>query len=244
MNDRPDNAFLRCLPPKSFDQLRVHLTSMDVPLGAHLFHDGEKNDWVYFPESSLLSLIAASANGESVETAMAGIEGAAGLSEACGSQISSVDAVVQVDGRAWRAPAGVCRHLALSDPEFSSCAWRLAELQLIESRQSAVCQAMHPVERRFARWMCESSDRCGGRNPLPMTQEFLAALLGVQRTTVSSFASALQRKGVINYKRGQIELLDRAALEHLACDCRRLTRAQRNRLGFKIDGSVYAPSRL
>ena len=236
MIDRPDNAFLRSLTQKSFDQLKDHLISVEVQLGSYLFHDGEKSAWVYFPETSLLSLIAASAKGESVETSMVGKEGAAGLMEACGSQISSVDAVVQVDGRAWRAPAAICRAMIMSDPDFSACAWRHAELQLIESRQSALCQAMHPVERRFARWMCESYDRCGGRDPLPMTQEFLAAMLGVQRTTVSSFASALQRKGAINYKRGRVELLDLEALGQLACDCRRVTVDQRARLGFSTSG--------
>ncbi len=100
---------------------------------------------------------------------------------------------------------------------------------------------MHPVEQRFARWLLESFDRCGGRNPLPMTQEFLAAMLGVQRTTVSSFAAGLQRKGLINYRRGRVEIVDRDGLEGLACDCRKVIVRQRERLGFPTMVTALSP---
>jgi CRP-like cAMP-binding protein len=233
MIERPSNAFLRGLSDETYAQLQGHLQSVELALGAYLQRPEERVDWVYFPETSLLSLIASHANGESVETSMAGNEGSAGLFEACGSQVSGVDCIVQVDGRALRAPGSACRALAQSNADFSSQGWRLAELQIAESRQSGLCQAMHPVDRRFARWMLESTDRSGGRNPLPMTQEFLAAMLGVQRTTVSSFAAELQRKGVITYRRGQIELTDTVRLEAMACDCRQETQRQRQRLGFQ-----------
>ena len=94
------------------------------------------------------------------------------------------------------------------------------ELQIGESRQSALCQADHKVEQRFSRWLLESFDRTRGRNPLPFTQEYLAAMLGVQRTTVSTFAAELRAEGLIGYSRGRIELLDFAGLEARACECR------------------------
>lgn len=234
VTDRPRNAFLRNLTSNTYDELREQLVPVDLVLSAYLQHSEERTEWVFFPETSLLSMIASTPAGERVETSMAGNEGAAGLTEACGSQHSGVDCVVQVDGRAWRAPASVCRNLARSNQDFGASAWRLAELQLLESRQSALCQAMHTVERRFARWLCESVDRCGGRNPLPMTQEFLAAMLGVQRSTVSLFASALQREGIIRYRRGRLDILDRAKLENLACECHASTLHQRARLGFSM----------
>jgi CRP-like cAMP-binding protein len=234
VTDLPKNGFLRSLSDSGFCAIRDHIVQMELPLGAHLFQDGQRVEWVYFPETSLLSMIASGSNGGSVETSMAGNEGVAGLVETCGSQVSNIDCVVQVDGRAWRAPAAVCRRLAFSDPVFGESAWRLAELQLLESRQCTVCQTMHTVERRFARWLMESFERCGGRNPLPMTQEFLAALLGVQRSTVSMFASQLQRSGLIRYARGRITLLDIPGLEAQACDCRTATIAQRARLGLSM----------
>jgi CRP-like cAMP-binding protein len=146
--------------------------------------------------------------------------------------MSGADCIIQVDGRAWRAPAAVCRNLAVSDTDFAARAWLLAELQGLETRQSALCQTLHPVEQRFARWLLESVERCGGRAPLPMTQEFLAAMLGVQRSTVSMFASEIQRRGIIRYRRGRIDILDGMELEALSCECRGATRGHRSRLGF------------
>jgi CRP-like cAMP-binding protein len=233
MSNRPHNAFLRDLNAETFDRLSPHLTEVGLRLGDFVHHAEESVEWVYFPQTCLLSMIATGPSGQTVETSMSGNEGAAGLLEACASRVSGVDCVVQIDGRAWRASAVICRALANSDHSFSSSVLKLAELQLAESRQSVFCQAVHGVEQRFARWMGESSDRCGGRNPLPMTQQFLAAMLGVQRTTVTAFASLLQRQGVIRYRRGVLEIADRPKLEALACECRQQTILQRKRLGFE-----------
>ncbi|CAN5119144.1 Crp/Fnr family transcriptional regulator [soil metagenome] len=232
MNRRPDNAFLNSLPADSYEKLAVNLKSVDLALGARVSLQGGPVDWVYFPETCLLSMISASDAGESVETSMVGAEGAAGVLEAGGSGRSSVECVVQVDGRAWRTPAAHCRKLMASDAGFAAAAWNAVELQMAESRQSALCQAMHPVEARFARWLLESVDRSAGRNPLPLTQEFLAAMLGVQRTTVSAFAARLQREGLMTYSRGKLAVDDEAGMERKSCDCRRAVVAQRRRLGF------------
>jgi CRP-like cAMP-binding protein len=204
--------------------------SVRLELGLYLQHNGVRTEWVYLPTSSLLSMICTNAADQSVETSMAGNEGVAGLQEACGSQVSGVDCVVQVDGLALRAPGDLCRTMAMTNPSFSASAWKIVELQLLESRQSALCHAMHSVEQRFARWMLESMDRSGGRNPLPMTQEFLAAMLGVQRTTVSTYAAQIQREGVISYKRGRLAIVQKAKLEALSCECRRIVQEGRERL--------------
>ncbi len=232
MVERPRNAFLLGLGSESFERLSKHLTFVELGLGRPLMEQTLEAEGVYFPETALLSLISNNDDGRSVETSMAGSEGAAGLLEACGSRESSVDCVVQVDGRAWRSPATDCRRLAFADPEFAKAAWRLVELQMAESRQSGLCQATHSVEARFARWLLESRDRSGGRNPLPMTQEFLAAMLGVQRTTVSTLAAQLQRDGLITYSRGRLRIDDAPGLDALACECRTVTRRQRERLGL------------
>ena len=165
-------------------------------------------------------MIASDRLGRRVESAMIGNEGAGGLMETCGSGTATLHCVVQVDGQAWRAPSSLCRELALSGEGFARRAWTAAELQMFEARQSAFCQARHTVEARFARWLLESLERSGGRNPMPLTQEFVAAMLGVQRTTVSGFASQLQREGLITYHRGSLTLVDEAALERRACECR------------------------
>jgi len=231
---RPENAFLKSLGETSYARLREHLALVTLPHGQDIQRNETDIAWVYFPTTSVLSMIASDRAAQTAETAMAGCEGAGGLIEACGSGVSSIESVAQIDGQAWRSPAAWCRRLSVEEPDFAAAAWRVTELQLAESRQSTLCQAMHKVEERFARWMMESYDRSAGRNPLPLTQEFLAAMLGVQRTTVSQFAGELQRKGLIRYHRGQVELLDTKGLEHLACDCRRVAQDQRARLGFTI----------
>jgi len=232
MTERPTNSFLRGLGAESYRSLSPHLSLVDVVLEDFLYDDGFPVEWVYFPTSSLLSMVCGSASGQSVETSMIGNEGASGLMEACGSRLSSTNCIVQVNGKAWRAPATLCAALARSDMGFSDLAWRLAELQLAETRQSAFCHATHAVVPRFSRWLLESRDRCGGRIPLPMTQDFLASMLGVQRTTVSAFAAQLQQRGLISYRRGKLEILEPTALEKTACECRSVMVGHRNRLGL------------
>ena len=95
---------------------------------------------------------------------------------------------------------------------------------------------MHPVEARFCRWLLESMERTAGRNPLPLTQEFMAAMLGVQRTTVSAFASQLQKEGLITYSRGQLTVVDLAAVGRRGCECHDAVRQERERLGFPAGG--------
>ena len=234
--DRPTNSFLRGLDASSFDQFSEQLAFVELAHGAQVQNNEGKVDWVYFPETCLLSMTASDCSGNSVETSMVGNEGAAGLIEACSSGISTVDSTVQIDGRAWRSPAYLVEQIAASNPSFGAAAWRVAELQLVESRQSGLCQAMHSVEHRFVRWLLECSDRTGRRNPLPLTQDALSLMLGVQRTTVSGVASELQHKGLLRYHRGSLEILDAEGLEHFACDCRRLAKAERARLGLSVVG--------
>lgn len=232
MSSTHKNAFLRSLPPETLAGLTEHLKLVDLTLGQRLQEQGLRCEWIHFSCTALLSLISINGGGQSVETSMAGSEGAAGVLEALGSGQSSVECVVQVDGQAWRMPAGAFRKAVAADPQLNAAAWRLVELQMIESRQSGLCQAMHTVQARFSRWLLESLERSDNRNPLPMTQEFLAAMLGVQRTTVSAFASQLQRDGDITYSRGRLRIEDLGSLQARACDCVAAMREQRNRLGL------------
>ena len=230
MSDRPPNAFLRSLGQPGWDALAPHLARVDMAHGAVLYRPDDRVDWVYFPEAALLSVLTTTAEGQSVETAMCGNEGALGVLEACGSGVGATTSFVQVDGPAWRAPAAVFRTRVLSDEEFARKAWTLIEFQMAESRQSGLCQAIHSVEPRLARWLVESWERSAGRNPMPLTQEFIGAMLGVQRTTVTAFAGQLQKAGLIQYQRGRVEITDIDGLEARACECRQAVRDQRRRL--------------
>ncbi len=227
-----NNALLRSLPPESYDALAEHLEPQEFKLGESHWKPGSKPSHIYFPETAVLSGMALDSSGRTVEASMVGNEGASGLAEAMGSGEFSLEILCQVDGRAWKVPVGIVRELVRADRAFSTRIWQAVEYQMIESRQTALCNALHLVERRFPRWLLESYDRSRGRNPLPLRQEFLAAMLGVQRTTVSMFATELQRTGMISYHRGQIELHDFAGLESRACECRRIIAEQRVRLGL------------
>ena len=240
MSDLQRNAFLSGLEVDSRERIERQLSLVELPLGQKVFEQGKRLEWVYFPADCLISLISLNEGGQTVETAMAGKEGAAGLLEACGSGLCSVEGVVQVDGPAWRAPAEHVRELASSDVSFNAASWRMAELQMAESRQSGLCHAVHPVQARAARWILESMERSGGRNPLPMTQEFMAAMLGVQRTTVSGVAGELRALGTIIYSRGSLRIVDANQLEHLACDCRGIALAQRSRLRLSVPAPFAA----
>jgi CRP-like cAMP-binding protein len=233
MSERPRNAFLRSLGQESYALFSEHLSPIRMELGRMAYEVDGPVDWVYFPETALLSVVQTSEDGRGVETAAVGSEGGLLLLEACASGLSTTTCFTQIDGHAWRAPAAACRALMLSNEDFARCALRLFEMQAIESRQSGMCQALHSVEPRFARWLLECAERAGGRNPMPLTQEFIGAMLGIQRTTVTAFAGQMQKIGLISYTRGRVELLDLEGLEERACECRDVTREQRRRLGLE-----------
>ena len=230
--DRPDNALLRALTPEDFDRLAPHLRPDELKLGDLIYAPEDKVERVTFVETGLLSIVFSSLGGQSVETSMIGREGASGLLEACGSGFSFLTVLVQVEGRGVSLPASVVRDLSDRSAAFRDVLHRYGEAMLAEGRQSVVCQALHPVEQRCARWLIESADRSGCDSRLPLTQEYLAAMLGVQRTTVTPIAAMLQRRGLIRYTRGRIDILDPPGLDRAACECRPNIKAHRKRLGL------------
>lgn len=230
--DRSENIFLRRLDLPEFRVLSEHLHPVKLDQGQSVGHAGARIEWVHFPSTAVISLIALGGDGSAVEASMVGNEGANALAEVLGSGEAAVEMTVQIGGDALRCSAGAIRSVFLSSSKLQSCVWPLMEFQLAEARRSALCIASHPANQRLARWLLESSDRTGGLERLPLTQTFLAAMLCVQRTTVSRVAGELQAAGLITYRRGVVDLLDRPGLEFAACECRTFTREQRDRLGL------------
>lgn len=224
------NDILRALSEEDVTRLIRQGSGVELAFGARLYQPGASVDWVYFPEDALLSLVVATEDGRTAESGMVGHEGAMGLVEACGSGMSALTCIVQAPGPAWRVPAVACRALAAESESFRTVVWRVLEFQLVESRQSATCRSFHPVERRLARWLLECRDRDGGGDTMPVTQEFMAAMLGVQRTTVNSFAKVLQDRRLIDYSRGRVRFVDLDGLETAACECRNVLVGERERL--------------
>ena len=224
------NIILHALSEDDAARLIQSGSRVNLPFGQRLCEPGERVDWVYFPESALLSLVVTTEDGRMAESGMAGSESAMGLVEACGSGTAAFTCIVQSPGPAWRVPASTCRASSAESATFRAVVWRLLEFQLVESRQSATCRSFHPVEQRLARWLLECRDRDGQGDVLPITQEFMASMLGVQRTTVNSFAKVLQNQGLIDYSRGRIRFVDVEGLETAACECRGVLVRERDRL--------------
>jgi CRP-like cAMP-binding protein len=224
------NMLLASLSEEDAAQLTARGALVDLAFGLSIYETGVPITSVYFPEGCLFSLVRSTPDGQTTESGLCGYESALGLLEACGSRTMSASTVVQVGGPAWRVRCEDCQALIAKGGRAAEIAFASAEFQLIEARQSAVCRSFHPAEARLARWMLEYRKRAAVDEVIPMTQEFLAAMLGVQRTTVTAIASEMKISGLIDYSRGRVTLKDMAGLERIACDCSRSLDEERERI--------------
>jgi len=216
----PDNALLRSLSPDDFRALKPHLKLFELRTGAVLYEMEDLVDWVYLPETGLLSLITIMVSGTALETSIVGREGGVGFVEALGSGKMFTRVIVQVPGQAYRVNAKAYREAFDGSAGMRGAVHRQIELLQAEGRQAIACHGLHKVGERFNRWLLECHDLAGGMDVLPLKQEFLAVMLGVSRTTVTRIAKASQAKGLIRYVRGSVQILDREGLERGACECR------------------------
>ncbi|MDB5508704.1 MAG: transcriptional regulator, Crp/Fnr family [Hyphomicrobiales bacterium] len=214
------NRLLRAVEEDILAKFDSRLLPVELRKGASLQNLSEPVEWVYFPDGALFAIMSETLAGESVAASLIGYDGALGVFEACGSRISYQRAIVHVSGRAWRMRAGAYRELYDRSSNLRTAVHKHVELLLAESRQFVACNAIHPVEGRLSRSLLESLDKSAPETILPITQEGLAQMLGVQRTTVAVCVSALQKQGLLRNSRGAIEVIDRAGLEKAACSCR------------------------
>jgi CRP-like cAMP-binding protein len=229
------NQLLDALEPVARARIEPSLRAVELKRGEILLRPGEEIRHVWFPEGALIGLINAMPGGEAVQTAMLGWDGALGAFEACGSRRSALLAEVQVEGPAWRLAAGDYRALYEASPGLRTAVHKYVEILLAEARQFVACNALHPVEARFCRSVLEALERSTDGRVLPATQETLAEMLGVQRTTVTAVVARLQAQGALHHSRGQIEVLDVVALERGACCCRAAVLAARNEINAADD---------
>jgi CRP-like cAMP-binding protein len=200
---------------------------------------------VYFPLSGVISLISVMEDNRVVETAMVGREGAVGAFGGLGPWNAFTRAVVQLPGMAVVIPVSSFQTVVAQRERIRNLILRYKEALLAQVQQTAACNALHPLEERLARWLLQALDRADDPE-LPLTQEFIAQMLGVRRTTVTMIASQLQEAGMIRYHRGHIAVLDRSRLEEAACECysaiRRRTDAVFRRLQERSGGAPVGPS--
>jgi CRP-like cAMP-binding protein len=213
-----DNKLLAALPRDHFDRLLPYLTSVSLPQGLVLYEAGDEVDQVYFPHYGMLSLLAVLRDGKAIETATVGREGVVGAMAGLGLYKSLVRVVVQMPLALSKIPATHFRTVTAGSDVIRNLCVRYNEVLLSQARVTAACNALHPIEARFCRWLLQSADRSGS-DIVPLTQEFLAEMLGVRRTSVTEVASKVQNAGVITYSRGVIKILDRPALARMSCEC-------------------------
>ena len=215
------NTLLQHLDKETID--RLHLRRIELPIRFELEAPGRKIDHVYFVEKGIGSMTTSFQNGAQVETSMFGYESAIGVSGLMGVKHSLNNIFMQLGGHGYTAPIEAARTEFRRGGQFQMLALRYVQAQLTLSTQNAACNAMHTYEQRLARWLLICSDRAK-ENRLEMAQEFVAQMLGSTRSTVSIAAAHLKAKGLIDYHRGSIQILDGKGLEAEACECYRVVR--------------------
>ncbi len=226
---RPRNLMLAQLPDAEYDTLAKCLVPVDLPLHMRLSEPNEPIEYVYFLNSGLISTDALTEKGESVEVGVIGREGFAGLPALLDQPQMSHSVLMQGIGEGFRIRSSILRDQFVKGGTLQRLVHTFAYLQLVQVTQSVLCNRMHEVDARLARWLLTSADRMESES-LNLTQEFLAQMLGVQRSTVTVAAGDLQRAGLIGYSRGKIHILDREKLSETACECYRIVSASYRRV--------------
>jgi CRP-like cAMP-binding protein len=206
-----------------------YLTHVDLERGRLLYDPGDPIDAVYFPHDGVISLMTLMENGAAIESATIGREGALGLMAAVAPRTSLSRAIVQTPCRAARIGANQLHEAWEKSARIKELIDRHTEALFGHATQSVACNALHSVEARFCRWLLTCHDRIS-TDTIALTQEFLADMLGVQRTTVTAVARALQEKGYIRYRRGVVDIIDRGGLEAISCECYHVVRDNYERL--------------
>jgi CRP-like cAMP-binding protein len=213
------NRLLALLPAEDRRLIDKLLKDYSSKAGEVLQEPGEPLAYVYFPHTGMVSLLTVMKNGQAIETATIGNEGAIGAEAGAGTTKAITRAVVQIDFSASRMGRTEFLKCVERRPVIRMLAHRATEALIGQMQQTAACNALHSIDTRLARWLLQSQDRSANGNPITLTQEFLSEMLAVRRTSVTEFAKALQDQGLIKYRRGSIEILNRAGLEKKACEC-------------------------
>jgi CRP-like cAMP-binding protein len=223
------NRLMAALDDADLQLLAPRLTPVTLEKGVILYEPGDLVDTIYFPDDCVISLMTLMESGAAIESATIGREGALGLMAAVSPRQSLSRAIVQVAGRGHRITAAHLHRAWEQSAQIRDLIDRHNEALFAHAIHSVACNALHSVEARFCRWLLSCHDRIDS-STVSLTQEFLADMLGVQRTTVTVVARALQAAGLIRYRRGVVDILDRAGLEAIACECYGAVRRNYERL--------------
>jgi CRP-like cAMP-binding protein len=220
---------LATLPREDQERLLPSLQPVTLSLGEVVYESGGRLDAVYFPITSIISLLYTMKNGSIAEMGIVGNDGMVGIALFLGGESTPNRAVVQIAGQALRMSARVLREEVARGGPFRQMLLRYTQTLITQISQTAVCNCLHSVEQRLSRWLLLIHDRMNSEE-LPMTQEVISSMLGGRRESVTIAAGRLQAAGLIHYSRGHIRILDRNGLERHVCECYQVVQAESERL--------------
>ena len=212
------NHFLASLSPKDADLLRSHLRPMHLPQGTFIYKVEDSIGQVYFPQTGVISLIVGLTSGQFVEAGMLGRNGVIGAGAPLDGSIALNSAIAQVESSGLVTETAVLKRLVRDSETLRVSLVRHDQILSAQTQQVAACNALHELEERLSRWLLQSRDLVRS-DTLPLTQEFLSQMLGVQRSSVTLVARKLQDAGLIRYRRGRIQVLDVEGLQDSCCEC-------------------------
>lgn len=223
------NRLLTALPQEVYQRLLPDLQLITLPQHQLLYVSGQTYNYAYFPLNSMISSVSILEDGASTEIGIIGNEGMIGLPLVLGTTSTNFAAIVQVGGNGYKIAAAPLQEELNRQEELKSLLMRYTQARIIQLGQTAACNRHHKLEQRFARWLLTVRDSMNS-NQFQLTHEFLSQMLGVRRTGVTQIAGQFQKAGIIQYKRGFVEILDNQKLEAIACECYQVIHQQFSRL--------------
>lgn len=219
--EKVNNRILNNLSESEFAEISLKLTKTEVDLGDILVYPQEQIKKVFFPETSVVSIVTILENGTGVESGIIGREGVSGAGVILTEKVAFSEATIQLGGTGYYMEVDDFRDFFDRNETFKKIIFNYIHSFISQISQNAACLCHHTIEKRLARWLLMFNDR-SHRQKMEMTQEFISQMLGVHRPSVSKSANKLQKAGLIKYNRGMIEIVDRKGLEDFSCECYRI----------------------
>jgi CRP-like cAMP-binding protein len=226
------NKVLLAMPDNEYELMRADLTYLDLPSHLSLHEPTQNIEFVYFPNRGMVSQVVVTKDGQTVEVGVVGKEGYVGAGLAVGLTRSSVREVIQIAGDGFRMMGNAIERILRSAPQLQVILNRHTGLQAMQVAQTAACNRLHDIQQRLSRWLLMTQDRVGS-GTLPITHDFIATMMGTDRTTVSLAAAVMQRDRIIDYVRGAVKIVNRRKLEKSACECYGVIQQLEEELGLR-----------
>jgi CRP-like cAMP-binding protein len=226
------NLILLSISNSDFGALRPHLEYLDLPNHRVLHECGARLEFAHFLNRGLISLVVVMKDGKTAEAGIVGNEGFIGTSAAVGMRGSPLQAVVQITGDGFRITVAALQNILRSAPPLQLILSRYGVVQGLQVAQTAACNRLHDIGQRLSRWLLMTQDRVDSES-LPITHDFLATMLGTDRPSVTTAAGVLQKKKIIEYTRGAVQIVNRKKLEDSACECYGIIQQYNGQLGLK-----------